>query len=70
MVKLAKYFITGGIAAAVDFAIFAALVKLLGWSWYLAATASFVVATIVNYVLSVRHVFTSGVRFDKRNEIR
>lgn len=69
MIKLAKYFVTGAVAAGVDFAIFAALVKGVGWPWYLAATVSFLVATAVNYVLSVRHVFTSGIRFGKRHEI-
>ena len=69
MIKLAKYFLTGMAAAAVDFAIFAALVKLAAWPWYLAATVSFLIATLVNYAISVRHVFTSGVRFRKRDEI-
>jgi putative flippase GtrA len=69
MVRLAKYFITGAIAAGVDLVLFAAFVKLLGWPWYVAATVSFVAATLTNYFLSVRHVFTSGVRFEKRDEI-
>lgn len=69
MIKLAKYFVTGLVAAVVDFAIFAALLKFAAWPWYLAATVSFLAATLVNYVLSVRHVFTSGVRFEKRDEI-
>jgi putative flippase GtrA len=69
MVKLVKYFITGAVAAGVDFVLFATFVKLLGWPWYIAATVSFVAATLTNYVLSIRHVFTSGVRFEKREEI-
>jgi putative flippase GtrA len=69
MIKLAKYFVIGAVAAAVDFAIFAALVKMAGWPWYLAAATSFVAATMVNYALSIRHVFTSGIRYNKRNEI-
>lgn len=69
MVRLAKYFIAGSVAAGVDFLLFAAFVKLLAWPWYIAATVSFVAATLVNYLLSIRHVFTSGVRFEKRDEI-
>jgi putative flippase GtrA len=69
MVRLAKYFITGAIAAGVDFVLFAAFMKLLGWPWYVAATVSFVAATLTNYLLSIRHVFTSGVRFEKRDEV-
>ncbi len=52
-----------------DFAIFAMLVKLAAWPWFIAGTVSFIAATLVNYVLSVRHVFTSGARFEKRQEI-
>jgi len=33
------------------------------------AAATFVIATLVNYVLSVRFVFVSGVRFRRRSEI-
>lgn len=69
MVRFAKYFITGAVAAGVDFVLFAAFVKLAGWPWYIAGTVSFVAATLVNYILSIRHVFTSGVRFEKRDEI-
>jgi putative flippase GtrA len=69
MVRFAKYFVTGAIAASVDFVLFASFVKLLGWPWYIAATISFVAATLVNYILSIKHVFTGGVRFQKRDEI-
>jgi len=51
MVRLAKYFITGFVAAGVDFVLFAAFVHLLAWPWYVAATVSFVAATVVNYLL-------------------
>lgn len=69
MAKLLKYFITGAVAASVDFVLFATFVKLLGWPWYIAGSVSFVVATLTNYILSIRHVFSSGVRFEKRDEI-
>ncbi|MCB1602561.1 MAG: GtrA family protein [Xanthomonadales bacterium] len=66
---IARYFLVGGAAAAVDFTIFAILVKLLGWHWFGASALSFVLATAVNYVLSITFVFTSGARFGKRTEI-
>ena len=69
MIKFIKYFITGAIAAAVDFALFFGLVKLAGWPWYVAGAFSFIAATLVNYVISIKHVFASGVRFKKRDEI-
>jgi putative flippase GtrA len=69
MTRFTKYFLTGAAAAAVDFALFFALVKLAGWPWYAAGTLSFVAATLVNYLISVRHVFKSGARFRKRDEI-
>lgn len=66
---IARYFLVGGAAAAVDFAFFAVLVKWLGWNWFLSASLSFVLATIFNYLLSIVYVFTSGVRFAKRTEM-
>ena len=38
-------------------------------SWFVAALVSFVVATAVNYVLSIRVVFSTGARFSMRHEI-
>lgn len=67
--KIARYFLVGGVAAGVDFLLFAGLVKGLGFDWKPCAVLSFSVATVVNYVLSVRHVFESGVRFKKNHEI-
>lgn len=69
MIRIAKYLFAGSIAAAVDFSIFAALLSLLYWPWYVAATISFITGTLVNYFISIRHVFTSGVRFGRRDEI-
>ena len=67
--KVAKYFVVGGVAASVDLAIFATLVKGLHVIWPIAATLSFVVATGVNYFLSIRFVFASGQRFRPINEV-
>lgn len=68
--KIARYFVVGGASAAVDFALFGILLLLLGNpSWFAAAAISFVAATAVNYLLSIRMVFSAGVRFAARQEI-
>ena len=66
--KLARYFLVGGTAAIVDFSLFAVLFTLSN-AWFESAAVSFIVATFVNYCLSVRYVFQSGVRFTTGHEI-
>jgi putative flippase GtrA len=68
-VKVVRYFFVGGAAATVDFVLFALLNRAMGVPWFWAGVTGFAVATLVNYVLSVRHVFTSGVRFSRGGEI-
>jgi len=68
-VKIARYFLVGGVAAGVDFLLFAVLVKGMALGWMLAGVVSFCFATMVNYALSVRHVFISGVRFQRTQEV-
>ncbi len=67
--KLVRYFFVGGTAAAIDLALFALGAKVMGLPYLPVAAGSFVVATLVNYLLSVRHVFESGARFRKHEEI-
>jgi len=67
--RIARYFLVGGVAAGVDFAFFAVMVKGLAVGWMPAGIVSFCFATLVNYALSVRHVFSSGVRFRRGQEI-
>lgn len=69
MKKFVRYFVVGGIAALVDFGIFGALLYGASLSWFWAALISFFFATAVNYLLSVRHVFESGIRFNKHHEV-
>ena len=66
---LGRYFLVGGAAACVDIGLFLAFAKGLGLPYLRVAAASFVIATLVNYVLSVRFVFRSGQRFGRRWEI-
>lgn len=67
--KLIRYFFAGGAAAAVDFSIFFIAVEGLGYHWFGSAIFSFVVATAANYLLSIRFVFESRIRFRRRQEV-
>jgi putative flippase GtrA len=66
---IVRYFFVGGTAALVDWGLFGVFAILLGLPWFPVALVSFLVATYVNYVLSVRIVFRSGARFSTRHEV-
>lgn len=59
----------GGVSACVDIGLFLAFAQGLGLPYLRVAAASFIIATLVNYFLSVRFVFASGQRFARRWEI-
>lgn len=59
----------GGLAAAIDIGLFALFAKYLGMPYLRVAAASFVIATLANYWLSIRFVFVSGQRFRRRWEV-
>jgi putative flippase GtrA len=61
-----KYGIVGGLCALIDFLVFALFATVLEVNYLIAATLSFLVSTLANYVLSIRFVFASGARFKKR----
>ena len=67
--KIVRYFFVGGAAAIVDIGIFFLFAKLAGYDYLLIGCIGFLVATAVNYVLSVKHVFRSGIRYTKRKEV-
>jgi putative flippase GtrA len=67
--KIIRYFCIGAAAAALDVSLFLALTMLWGLRWFSSALISFFAATLLNYFLSVRHVFESGIRFRRRHEI-
>lgn len=67
--KVISYFFVGATAAIVDIAVFGVLVKFFHLPWFPVAIFSFVLATAVNYVLSIRFVFESQVRFSRQQEI-
>jgi len=66
--RLLRYVAVGGTAALIDLAFFFLFAKLLGLHYLAVAGAGFVLATLVNYQLGIRHVFRSEARFSKRKE--
>jgi putative flippase GtrA len=67
--KILKYFFVGGAAACIDIGLFYIFAVLLDWNYQIVGTCTFILATLFNYFISIRTVFTSGIRFSKRNEL-
>lgn len=67
--KVFRYALVGATAFAVDFTIFLIFAKLAGFNYLAVAAVGFVIATVVNYVLSIRHVFTGPGWLSRRNEV-
>ena len=67
--KIFRYAGVGATAAIVDFLIFAVFAKLLNYNYLAVGAIGFIIATTINYFLSIRFVFESGVRFGFRKEI-
>ncbi|MBT8544349.1 methyltransferase domain-containing protein [Polynucleobacter paneuropaeus] len=68
-IRFLKYFFVGGMAASVDIGLFSFFASYLGWPWLPVSILTFILATLVNYYLSINFVFKSGVRYKKRGEI-
>jgi putative flippase GtrA len=66
---LVKYFFVGAAAAVVDISLFIFFANYLGWHWIPVSICTFLLATLVNYLLSIRFVFESGARHLKHIEI-
>jgi putative flippase GtrA len=67
--RIIKYFFVGGAAAFVDISLFSLFANYLGFYWFLVSICTFLLATLVNYLLSIRFVFESGARHQKHIEI-
>jgi len=67
--KIIRYAGVGATAATVDFLIFAVFAKLLSYNYLTVGAIGFIIATTINYFLSIRFVFVSGVRFGFKKEI-
>jgi putative flippase GtrA len=69
MQALVRYFLVGGTAALTDLSLFFLGAQILGLPYLTVGACSFLAATYVNYILSIRFVFQSGIRFSKQHEI-
>lgn len=67
--RIVKYFFVGGIAAVVDISSFILFASILGYNYLVVGALTFIIATLVNYILSIKFVFRSGVKHSKRKEI-
>lgn len=67
--RIVKYFFVGGIAAIIDIGLFSFFAAYLGLPWLPVSIATFILATLINYFLSILFVFQSGVRYKKNQEI-
>lgn len=67
--KIIKYFFVGGSAAIVDVGLFFIFAKFLGFNYLIVGFFTFIIATFVNYYLSIKFVFDSGKKFKKHFEV-
>jgi putative flippase GtrA len=67
--KFVKYFIVGGISAIVNVIIFFIFAEVMRYNYFAIGALAFIVATFVNYILSIKYVFKSGIRFGKHKEL-
>ena len=67
--KIIKYAFVGGVAAVVDISLFVIFAKILEFNYLFVGFVTFLLATLVNYVLSIRFVFQSGSKHSKRKEV-
>jgi len=69
ILKIIKYFFVGGTAAIVDVGLFFIFAKFLAYNYLLVGFFTFIIATFVNYSLSIKFVFESGKKFKKKQEV-
>lgn len=67
--QILRYFFVGGTAAIVDIGLFSLFANYLGFPWLPVSICTFLLATLVNYLLSIQFVFESGVRHKKHVEV-
>jgi len=67
--KIFKYLSIGIVASLVDILLFSLFAKFLGFNYLIVGFFSFIIATGVNYILSIHYVFESGIKHSKKKEI-
>jgi putative flippase GtrA len=68
-IKIIKYFFVGGIAAVLDISIFYVFAQKLGYNYLIVGPIGFILATLLNYYLSIKLVFKKGTRFSPGMEL-
>lgn len=66
--QIFKFAIVGGISFVVDFTVYTILCNVLNVHYQIAGVSGFVIALIVNYILSMRYVFASKDDMSKKKE--
>ena len=64
-----RYLLAAIAGAVVDFSLFALLIYQFGVGYLWAGVAGFFCATLANYLVSIRLVFSSGARFSRLHEL-
>jgi putative flippase GtrA len=67
--RIIKYFFVGGTAAIVDVGLFFIFAKFLVYNYLLVGFFTFIIATFINYYLSIKFVFESGKKYRKEKEV-
>lgn len=67
--QILKYAVVGGTAAVVDVSLFVVFAQILEFPYLLVGFITFLLATLVNYLLSIKFVFQSGVKHSKKKEV-
>lgn len=67
--QIVRYALVGGSVAAVDLVFFLVFAVWLGFPYLWVNGIGFCMGTAANYFWSIRWVFKSGTRFERRNEM-
>ncbi len=67
--KILSYFFVGGISAVIDISLFSILAIYMKFPWAIVSVITFIIATLVNYLLSTQFVFKSGSKYKKHQEV-
>ena len=67
--KIVRYFFVGGISAFIDIGLFTLFASYHKFPWAIVSLITFIIATLANYLLSIRFVFVSGSKYKKQHEI-
>jgi putative flippase GtrA len=64
-----KYGLLGFCCALIDLSLFLVLIKILQFQWVFSAPTAFIIATLINYLLSVKFLFESRSKHPVKVEL-